>query len=33
MAHKIVLPHSNTSIPHKKMQATIRSSKSSRDEH
>ena len=34
MAHKIVLLHSNnTSIPHNKLQATIKSSKSVRGEH
>ena len=34
MAHKIVLLHSNnTSIPHNKLQATIRSSKPVRGEH
>jgi len=34
MAHKIVLLHSNnTSIPHNKLQATIRSSKPVKGEH
>ena len=33
MAHKNVLPHSNTFRPHNKLQATFRSSKSSRGEH
>ena len=34
MTHKIVLLYSNnTSIPHNKLQATIRSSKPVRDEH
>ena len=33
MDHKIVHPHSNTSNPYNKVQATIRLSKPSRDEH
>jgi len=33
MAHKKVLPHSNTSIPHNKLETTIRSSKPVRGEH
>ena len=33
MAHKIVLPHSNTSIPQNKLQVTIRSLKPVRGEH
>ena len=33
MVHKIVLPHLNTSIPHNKLQVTIRSSKPIRGEH
>ena len=33
MAHIIVHQHPNTTIPHIKLQATIRSSKLSRDEH
>jgi len=34
MAHKIFLLHpNNTSIPHNKLQATIKSSKPSRGEH
>jgi len=33
MTYKIVRQHSNTSIPHNKLQVTIRSLKSIRGEH
>jgi len=33
MAHTIIYQHPNTSIPHNKLQATIRLSKSSRGEY